>query len=41
MMEEREQQAKGIVEGIEGERAGVGEKAKKREAALRNEVERE
>jgi len=41
MMEEREQQAKEIVEGIEKEWAGVGEKAEKREAALKNEVERE
>ncbi|KAF8718325.1 hypothetical protein AX14_011889 [Amanita brunnescens Koide BX004] len=37
MMEEREQQAKEIVEGIEKEWAGVGEKAEKREAALKNE----
>jgi hypothetical protein len=36
MMEEREQQAKEIVEGIEKEWAGVGEKAEKRETALKN-----
>lgn len=41
MMEEREKQAKEIVEGIEKEWAGVGEKAERREAALRQEVERE
>lgn len=41
MMEEREKQAKEIVEGIEKEWAGVGEKAERREQALKDEVERE
>lgn len=41
IMEERERQAKDIVEGIEREWAGVGERAEKREAALRAETERE
>lgn len=41
MMEEREQQAKEIVESIEKEWAGVGEKAEQREATLRDEVDRE
>ncbi|KAK2465728.1 hypothetical protein APHAL10511_002272 [Amanita phalloides] len=41
MMEEREQQAKEIVESIEKEWAGVGEKAEKREAVLKDEIERE
>ena len=41
MMEEREQQAKEIVESIEKEWVGVGDKAEKREALLKDEVERE
>ncbi|KAJ7758135.1 hypothetical protein DFH07DRAFT_772602 [Mycena maculata] len=41
MMEERESKAKEIVETIEREWAGVGEKAERREAALRDEVESE
>ena len=41
MMEEREKQAKEIVEGIEREWASVGERAEQREAALRADVERE
>jgi hypothetical protein len=41
MMEEREKQAKEIVEGIEREWAGVGDRAERREAGLREEVERE
>lgn len=41
MMEEREKQAKEIVGEIEKEWAGVGEKSERREAALREEVERE
>ncbi|TFK40767.1 hypothetical protein BDQ12DRAFT_679995 [Crucibulum laeve] len=41
MMEEREKQAKEIVEGIEREWAGVGEKAERRENSLRDEIERE
>ncbi|KAG9227404.1 Protein mlp1 [Pleurotus ostreatus] len=41
MMEEREKQAKAIVEGIESEWADVGEKAEKREATLKEEIERE
>nr|UPW42857.1 nucleoprotein MLP2 [Hypsizygus marmoreus] len=41
MMEEREKQAKDIVEGIEREWAGVGEKSERREAALKDEAERE
>ncbi|KAF8887179.1 hypothetical protein BD779DRAFT_1672932 [Infundibulicybe gibba] len=41
MMEEREKQAKEIVEGIEREWAGVGERSERREATLRDEVERE
>ncbi|KAF5382472.1 hypothetical protein D9615_003024 [Tricholomella constricta] len=41
MMEEREKQAKEIVDGIEREWAGIGEKSERREAALREEVERE
>ncbi|KAG8214434.1 hypothetical protein J3R82DRAFT_9457 [Butyriboletus roseoflavus] len=41
IMEEREQQAKDIVENIEREWAGVGDRAEKREAALRAETEKE
>ena len=41
MMEEREKQAKEIVENIEHEWATVGEKAEKREAMLKAETERE
>jgi nucleoprotein TPR len=41
MMEEREKQAKEIVEGIEREWASVGERAEQREAALRADVDRE
>jgi nucleoprotein TPR len=41
IMEEREKQAKEIVEGIEREWAGVGERAERREAALHAEVEKE
>ncbi|KAL0960729.1 hypothetical protein HGRIS_005754 [Hohenbuehelia grisea] len=41
MMEEREKQAKDIVENIEREWAGVGEKSERREAALKEEIERE
>lgn len=41
MMEEREKQAKEIVSEIEKEWAGVGEKSERREATLREEVERE
>lgn len=41
MMEEREKQAKEIVGEIEKEWAGVGERSERREAALREEVERE
>lgn len=41
MMEEREKQAKDIVENIEREWATVGEKAEKRESKLREETERE
>jgi nucleoprotein TPR len=41
MMEERETKAKEIVDSIEHEWAGVGEKAERREAALRDEVESE
>ncbi|KAI6016239.1 hypothetical protein EDC04DRAFT_2577700 [Pisolithus marmoratus] len=40
-MEEREKQAKDIVESIEREWAGVGDRAEKREAALRAEAEKE
>ncbi|KAH8082011.1 hypothetical protein BXZ70DRAFT_631748 [Cristinia sonorae] len=39
MMEEREAQAKAIVDGIEKEWAGVGERAERREAVLREEIE--
>ena len=41
MMEEREKQAKEIVENIEHEWATVGEKAERREAILKAETERE
>ena len=41
MMEEREKQAKEIVENIEHEWATVGEKAERREAMLKAETERE
>lgn len=41
IMEEREKQAKEIVEGIEREWAGVGDRAERREATLRAEAERE
>lgn len=40
MMEEREKQAKDIVENIEQEWAAVGEKAERRETALKEEIER-
>lgn len=39
MMEEREAQARAIVDGIEKEWEGVGEKAERREAVLREEIE--
>ena len=39
MMEEREAQAKAIVESIEKEWAGVGDRAERREAVLREEIE--
>ncbi|KAI0081625.1 hypothetical protein K474DRAFT_1635534 [Panus rudis PR-1116 ss-1] len=39
MMEEREAQAKEIVENIEKEWAGVGERAERREVVLREEIE--
>ena len=41
MMEEREKQAKEIVEGIEREWASVGDRAERREAALKEEIESE
>lgn len=41
MMEERETKAKEIVDTIEREWAGVGEKTERREAALRDQVENE
>lgn len=41
IMEEREKQAKDIVENIEREWAGVGDRAEKREVALRAETEKE
>jgi nucleoprotein TPR len=41
MMEEREKQAKEIVEGIEREWAGVGDRAERREAVLREDIENE
>ncbi len=40
-MEDREKQAKEIVENIEQEWATVGEKAERREAILKEETERE
>ncbi len=40
-MEEREQQAKEIVDNVEREWATVGEKAERREATLRDQVEKE
>ena len=39
MMEEREAQAKAIVENIEKEWAGVGDRAERREVVLREEIE--
>lgn len=41
VLEEREKQAKEIVENLEQEWAGVGERADRRESGLRNEIERE
>jgi nucleoprotein TPR len=41
IMEEREMQAKEIVDGIEREWAGVGDRAEKREGTLRTEIEKE
>jgi hypothetical protein len=41
MMEEREKQAKEIVENIERDWVTVGEKSERREAALKDEIERE
>ncbi|KAH7885445.1 hypothetical protein F5I97DRAFT_1885511 [Phlebopus sp. FC_14] len=41
IMEERERQTKEIVDGIEREWAGVGDRAEKREAALKAEAEKE
>lgn len=41
IMEEREKQAKDIVEGIEREWASVGDRAEQREAALKAETEKE
>jgi nucleoprotein TPR len=41
MMEEREAQAKAIVEGIESQWSEVGERAERRERALKEDVERE
>ena len=41
MMEEREQQTKEIVDNVEHEWATVGEKAERREATLREQVEKE
>ena len=41
MMEEREQHAKEIVDGLERDWATVGEKAERREMKLRDEIERE
>jgi nucleoprotein TPR len=41
MMEERERQAKEIVEGIEKEWAGVGDRAERRESLLKEEIESE
>ncbi|GJE88476.1 hypothetical protein PsYK624_045590 [Phanerochaete sordida] len=39
MMEEREAQAKAIVENIENEWAGIGDRAERREVVLREEIE--
>ncbi|KAI0667763.1 hypothetical protein C8Q78DRAFT_1052496 [Trametes maxima] len=39
MMEDREEQAKAIVDGLERDFAGVGDKAERREAVLREEIE--
>lgn len=41
MMEEREKQAKDIVENLEDEWAGVGQKAEQRESVLKDEIEKE
>lgn len=41
LMEEREKQAKEIVENLEDEWAGVGQKAEAREATLKDEIEKE
>ncbi|KXN81784.1 Nucleoprotein TPR [Leucoagaricus sp. SymC.cos] len=41
LMEEREKQAKEIVENLENEWAGVGQKAEAREAVLKDEIEKE
>lgn len=41
LMEDREKQAKDIVENLEKEWAGVGQKAEMREAVLRDEIEKE
>lgn len=41
MMEEREKQAKDIVENLENEWAGVGQKAEQRETVLKDEIEKE
>lgn len=41
MMEEREQHAKEIVEGLERDWASIGEKAERREMKLKDEIERE
>ncbi|KAF9452906.1 hypothetical protein P691DRAFT_659626 [Macrolepiota fuliginosa MF-IS2] len=41
LMEEREKQAKEIVENLESEWAGVGQKAELREVALKDEIEKE
>ncbi|KAJ3573187.1 hypothetical protein NP233_g2600 [Leucocoprinus birnbaumii] len=41
LMEEREKQAKEIVENLENEWAGVGQKAEAREAVLKEEIEKE
>ncbi|EIW59409.1 uncharacterized protein TRAVEDRAFT_121374 [Trametes versicolor FP-101664 SS1] len=39
MMEEREKQTKEIVDGLENDFAGIGDKAERREAVLREEIE--
>jgi nucleoprotein TPR len=41
MMEDRENEARAIVEGIESEWASVGDRAERRELALRDELEKE